>query len=95
MWRQGGKHGHLESPRGQGEQQKRPCYGGRSGGKLHAKPGKRLCLVSLPILQDQGWAQKELIITITPTQGVFYIYCVFPHSCRKRKHREGSRQGIN
>lgn len=40
------------------QQQQSPCYGGRSEGKLHAKLGKRLCLVSLPILQDQGWAQK-------------------------------------
>lgn len=30
----------------------------RSGGKLHEKLSKRLCLVSLSILQEQGWAQK-------------------------------------
>lgn len=72
-------YGHLESPGLQHWWVKVSSSRGpvmvfqwnRSGGNLHAKLGKRLCLVSLSILQDQGWAQKELIITITPTQGIF------------------------
>ena len=53
----------------------------RSGDKLHSKLAKRPCLVSLFILQDQGWPQKVLIITTTPTQGIFeFIVCSIIHA---------------
>lgn len=88
-WRQGGKYGTLWPPRiswaaallVKVSSSRGPVMvfqWSRSGGNLHAKLGKRLCLVSLSILQDQGWAQKELIITITPTQGTFEFVVYSP-----------------
>lgn len=67
--REGGvaPYGHLESPGlqcwwVQESSSRGPvmvAQWSKSKAKLHAELGKRLCLVSLPILQDQGWTQKD------------------------------------